>query len=120
MSDNIKRRVGDISMASIIAMIPLLVVGWTVAKPALILSISTALASDFDEKMDKKIDKQSKPIANAFKVILKVDIDRKKKVIAELEFKEQHKPDLWTVEDAKLMAQCKIELQSITEAYSEL
>ena len=89
---------------------------WLFAKPALVESISAAVADDFDDQ----IEEHAEPIQGAFRVILLSDINRLKRNIAKLEFKEDHKPDLWTAGDADRLADYLIELAAFQEAYSEL
>jgi hypothetical protein len=56
----------------------------------------------------------------AFKIILKADIDKIKRLIAHLEYEEEHHPEGWTVEDATALADLRIELEALQEAYGTL
>jgi hypothetical protein len=109
---NIREHGLNISLNTVATLVPVLAVVWFLLKPAMI----EAIADDLDEQ----IDKQSEPLQNAFKVILKVDINELKKSIALLEFREEHDPDSWTSDHANILASRKIELEALEEAYAEL
>lgn len=102
----------NISLNTVATLIPVLAVVWFLLKPAMI----EAIADDIDDKVAE----QSAPLQNAFKVILKADIDDLKHSIALLEFREEHDSEHWEEEHAKLLASYKIELAALEEAYAEL
>jgi hypothetical protein len=109
---DIKEHGINISLNTIATLIPVMAVMWFLLKPAMI----EAIADDLDEQ----IEKQSQPLQNAFKVILKANINAIKKSIALLEFREEHDPGSWTKDDANVLASQKIELEALEEAYAEL
>jgi len=102
----------NISLNTVITLIPVLGIMWFLLKPAMI----EAIAEDIDEQ----IAKQSQPLQNAFKVILRAEIDDIKTSIAMLEFREEHEAGTWLEEHAKLLVKRKIELVAFEEAYDEL
>lgn len=106
----------NISISTVATLIPVLGVVWFFVQPALVGSVSEAVASEFDTQ----IKQQTAPIQGAFKVLLLSEINSLKKEIAQLEFKEEHEPDEWTADDAAYRANLKIELAALQEAYGEL
>jgi len=106
----------NISLSTVATLIPVLAAVWFVIRPALVESISDAVAEDFEEQ----IEDQAEPLQNAFKLILKKDIDRLTKSIALLEFREEHQPESWLVEHAEVLSDNKIELETMKAAYDAL
>jgi len=102
----------NISLNTVITLVPVLGIMWFLLKPAMI----EAIADDIDEQ----IAEQSAPLQNAFKVILKAEINEIKLSISMLEFREEHESSTWLVEHAELLAKRKIELSAYEEAYDEL
>jgi ribosomal protein L29 len=113
---NLKER----SISSIISTIAsTLAVGatvWVLMKPALVQSISVAVADDFQTE----IKKQTAPVQSAFKIIILSDINKIKKEIARLEFIEDHRPQEWSESMADDLESLKQELLAYREAYGEL
>jgi len=106
----------NVSLSTVATLIPVLAAVWFVIRPALVESVSDAVAEDVQDQ----IEDQAEPLQNAFKIILKKDIDRLKKSIALLEFRESHQPDSWLAEHAEVLAENKIELEALSAAYAEL
>ena len=117
MTQTITKREGiHISLAAVLAWIPLIPVFWLFAKPILITAVSEAVADDIQTQVKAEV----LPLNLAFKVLLKSDIDNKRKQIAALEFKKDHHSNDWTENDAKVLIDLKIELDALQEAYKEL
>lgn len=116
MATDLKQHGINISLSSIGAIIPILVFLWIFVQPALVNSI----AADLDDKISAQVTEKQVPLNNAFKAILQSDINKLKKQIAQLEFKESHSPDEWTSDDADELASTKIQLQALEEAKEEL
>jgi hypothetical protein len=104
----------NISLSTVATLVPVLTVVWFIVQPALISSVSTAVAADLDEQITNK----QAPVQSAFKVLLKTEIAKLRKEIARL---EHYKDDSgWTEDDAEYLAELKIELDALKEAYQEL
>ncbi|KKL12155.1 hypothetical protein LCGC14_2538580, partial [marine sediment metagenome] len=109
MTQTITKREGiHISLAAVLAWIPLIPVFWFIAKPVLIGAVSDAVADDIQTQVKAEV----KPLNSAFKVLLKNDIDNNRKQIAALEFKRDRHSDNWTEGDASLLIDLKIELDA--------
>ncbi len=103
-------------LSTIASLIAVLTVVWLIIEPALVKSVSEAVAEDVEDQ----IEEQAAPLQNAFKVILRAEIADIKESIAMLEFREEHEPNTWLAEHAKLLVKRKIELVAFEEAYAEL
>ena len=107
---NLKQHGINISLSTIGALIPVLTFLWFFIQPALV----DAVAQDLDEMIEAK----QAPVQTAFKTLLRSEISKLRIQIARL---ETHLNDEdWTEDDAKLLAELRIELEAIEEAYSEL
>ena len=106
----------NISLSTVGTLIPVLAIIWLIVKPALLVSISEAVADD----MQTMIVAQTAPLQGAFKTIIKSDIEKLKRAISRLEYKERHNPSQWTPEDADALTDLKIELQDLQGAYASL
>ncbi len=96
-----------ITLAGMIAFLPLLPIMWFIGKPI----ISTALAGDIQQAVQQ----QAQPIKNAFVALLVRDINKIKKEMAGLRFRQRQGTD-WTVEDAEYLADLEIEVAALQEA----
>ena len=78
---------------------------------------------DLDLRMESHISQQvsekTKPLNEAFKVILQQDINRIKWQIAQMEYRKSH-DDSWSSEDARQLADLEIELKTLEQAKEEL
>lgn len=108
----LKKQGINISVSTVATLLPVLAVVWFFVQPALV----TAIAAD----LDKMIVEKQEPIQNAFASLLSSEIRKLKRLIAELEFKQQHRPDMWTADDAELLADCRIELEDLQNAKEAL
>jgi len=98
---------------SIVAMLVLIApIGWFLVRPALVLSISTAMASDIEETIDEKLT----PITGAFTAILQSNVDRLRREISSMEFRRTNEPDEWTQTDAADLTNRRIDLDGQIEA----
>ena len=113
---DIRDRTVDVSIGSLVSMLALGSMLWFIIQPLMILQISSALAEDFEEQ----IATAQEPIQTAFKVLLLSDINRLKRSIARLEYREEHESDGWTVNDATRLADYRIELEAFIEASDDL
>ncbi len=116
MSNNLKEHGLSVTISSLAAMIPVLAAGWFILQPLMLQSMSAAMAEDIAEQ----IDEHAEPMQNAFKIILKLDIDKLKRSIKMLEFREEHQPEGWFAEHAELLADNEIELEGLEAAYDAL
>lgn len=96
-----------ITLAGAIAFLPLLPIMWFIGKPV----ISTALAEDIKQAAQE----QAQPIKNAFVALLVRDINKLKKEMAGLRFRQRQGTD-WTSDDAEYLADLEIELAALQEA----
>lgn len=113
---DLKEKGVTISLSTVATLIPVLAFVWFIVQPVLLNNISSAMADD----IQSKIDEEQKPIQAAFKVLLLADINKLKKSIALLEWRRDNEQDTWLQEHAQLLAERKIELEALQEAYSEL
>ena len=117
MTQTITKREGiHISLAAVLAWIPLIPVFWFLAKPILITAVSDAVADDIQQQVKAEV----QPLNSAFKVLLQHDINNKRKQIAALVFKQTRYPDDWKETDASILIDLKIELDALQEASKEL
>lgn len=105
-----------VSVSTIATLVPVLAAVWFVMQPLMVSQISSAMASDLEDM----IEDETKPIEGAFKVLLQSDINRLKRNIARLEYREEHEPDEWTEADSQRLADYKIELDAFEEAIDDL
>lgn len=100
----------NISLSTVATLIPVLAFLWLFIQPALV----DAVADDLDAMIETK----QAPVQTAFKTLLRAEINDLKKQIARLEV---HSGDEdWTEEDAEFLAELRIELEAMQEAYAEL
>ena len=113
---DLKEKGVTVSLSTIATLIPVLAFVWFIVQPLLLTNISDAMADEIQQKMNA----HSKPMESAFKVIIKGDIDKLKKSIALLEWRRDHEEDTWLEEHAALLAERKIELETMEEAHDLL
>ncbi len=106
----------NITASSLVTMLTLGTMGWFILQPLMISQISTAMAGEISDQIELK----TRPISGAFKVLLQSDINRIKRNIARLEFREKHKPETWEDDDAQRLADYKIELDAFEDAIDDL
>ena len=107
---SLKQQGINISLSTVATLIPVLAFLWLFIQPALV----DAVADDLDEMIEAK----QKPVQLAFKTLLRSEINELKKQIARMEVHSED--DDWTEDDAELLAELKIELEAMQEAYAEL
>jgi len=100
---------GFISSASVIALL------WLFAEPVIVKSVSVAMAGNITEAVQHQV----KPINNAFVALLQRDINKVRKDIAALKFRQRRGED-WTSDDALYLADLEIELESLRLAMTAL
>jgi len=96
------------TVSSLVVLVPVL---WFIGKPL----ITEALADD----MKQVVQTESVPIKGAFTVLLDRDINKLRKEIAALRFRQRQGQD-WTAEDAEYLADLEIEIEALREAKEEL
>jgi hypothetical protein len=106
----------NVSISSILSIGALGSMLWFIVQPLMISQISTAMADEMEEQIEEK----TKPISKAFSVLLLSDINRLKRNIATMEYREEHEPETWTEKDATRLADYKIELEAFKEAIDDL
>jgi hypothetical protein len=104
----------NVSLSTVLSIGALVPRFWFVAKPILVAQISTAMASEFEEAIEAK----QQPVQDAFKVLLRTEITKLRKEIAKLRTHEGDED--WTENDAEYLAELRIELEALQEAYAEL
>jgi sensor domain CHASE-containing protein len=112
-----KARLSDISVASVISLIPVLTVVWFIVKP----SIVKAVGDELQEQVQQTVAKEVRPINRALTVILGNNADNLERQIAAMEFRRDFPPDDdWSNEDAQVLAQLKLDLRSAKAAKAAL
>jgi len=106
----------NISVSTVATLIPVFALGWLFVKPALLVSISEAVADDVNEQVEQEI----APLNAAFKILLRIDIYELTKAIARLENKREFHPETWSDDDSEALANYKIKLSALEEAEEEL
>jgi len=110
-------RLSDISVASVVSLIPVLTVVWFVVKP----SIVKAVGDELQEQVQQTVSKEVRPINRALTVILGNNADNLERQIAAMEFRRDFPPDNdWTNKDAQELAQLKLDLRSAKAAKAAL
>ena len=108
ISKDERKSIGISAVASIIGMCAVILpVGWYFVKPALAASISTVMAEDIEEKIDRKL----MPLNAGFKAILQQNIEQIQRNIARLEYRQSQDPN-WSVQEASDLAQMRIDLSN--------
>ena len=107
----------NISVASLVSLIPVLTVVWFVVKP----SIVKAVGDELQEQVQQTVAKEVAPIGAALSIILKNNADNLARRIAAMEFRRDFPPDDdWTDSDARQLAQLKLDLKSAESAKKAL
>ncbi len=106
----------SISVATLLTWIPLIPVLWFVARPI----VADAVAAELQESFEQKIEQETAPIQNAFRVLILRDIANLRRLIADREFVRDNQPDLWEADDAEDLVNLKLELESLQKALREL
>ncbi len=88
---------------------------WTFAKPVIIRSVSASMS----EIITDTVKQQVRPLNTAFVALLQRDINKVKKDIAALKYR-QRRSDNWTANDASYLADLEIELDALHEAMKAL
>ena len=117
MAQTITKREGvHITLAAVLAWIPLLPVFWFLAEPILITAVSDAVADDIQRQVKAEV----QPLNSAFKVLLQHDINNKRKQIASLVFRKTRNPSEWKETDVAILIDLEIELDALQKASKEL
>ncbi len=106
----------EISISSIATMIPVGIFLWFVIQPIMLSDLSKAMADDLKVQMDA----HAEPVQNAFKLIIKGNINKLKRSIAALEYSRDADPQAWTAARNQILVDNEIELESLEEAYDAL
>lgn len=111
-----KRRGVNISISSLVTVLPILGVVWFLIEPRVVIAVTTLVKADVSVQVSDQI----KPLNAAFKAIIQNDIDRTRRQIAELKNIRQFHPEDWTDKDSSELAQLEIELDNLKLAIKEL
>jgi outer membrane murein-binding lipoprotein Lpp len=103
------------TLTAILSYLPLIPIFWFVLKPILVGSVSEAMAGEVRNTVQEEVS----PINNAFVALLQRDINKTRKDIAALKYR-QRRADDWTEEDASYLAELEIELEALREAVAAL
>lgn len=107
----------SISVATIATWVPLVPLLWFVGKPIIVASVSEAMAEDVQQTVQHEVE----PINNAFTVLLTRDINKIRREIAALKFRQrQNGGEDWTSDDAEYLADLEIEMDALKDAKDEL
>ncbi len=101
-------RIGINQIITYGTLIPLL---WFVFQPILV----SAMADDIKAAVQQQLE----PMNNAFVALLQRDVNKVRKDIAALKFRQRN-DDGWTSEDAVYLADLEIELEALREAMAAL
>lgn len=101
-------RIGINQIITYATLMPIL---WFVGQPILV----SALADDIKQAVQE----QAAPMNNAFAALLQRDVNKVRKEIAALKFR-QRRADNWTSQDAIYLADLEIELEALREARDAL
>lgn len=121
---DIKDKVVGVSLSTIISIGSVAALAWAFMKPAIISAIKTEIKTEVKSEImiEIAVEMGSKlgPLQAAFKEILQSNINVSKRAIAQLEHDKEFRPDTWTSERARILADRYIELQSQERAYEAL
>lgn len=101
-------RIGINQLITYATLIPIF---WFIFQPILV----NAMADD----IKLAVQQQVKPMSNAFIALLQRDVNKVRKEIAALIFR-QRQQDSWTAEDAVYLADLEIEIEALREAMAAL
>lgn len=101
-------RIGINQIITYATLMPIL---WFIGQPILV----SALADDIKTMVQQQVE----PMNNAFVALLQRDVNKVRKEIAGLRFR-QRRADNWTSEDAVYLADLEIELEALREAMDAL
>lgn len=106
-----------ISLAAIVAWIPLIPLFWFVLKPLLINSVTEAIGGEIRETVQEEV----APMSNAFVVLLRRDTAALRRRIAQMEYKKDHEEtEGWTMQDAKQLVDLRLQLEASQKALGKL
>lgn len=101
-------RIGINQVITYVTLMPIL---WFIGQPILV----NALADDIKHSVQQEV----APMSAAFVALLQRDVNKVRKEIAGLRFRQQRQ-DSWTSEDAVYLADLEIELEALREAMAAL
>lgn len=116
MMSSVKEHGVNISLSTVATLIPVLTVIWFIIQPALLASVITAVQAD----ITMQVKAQTAPLQSAFKSIILADMNKLKRAIAALEFRQRRNGPDWTSNDAVDLTELRIELNALQEAYKQL
>lgn len=114
INGKIKEHCVNISIATIATWISLVPLLWFVGKPIIVSSLSAAMADDIQQTVQS----QMAPMNGAFVALIQRDINKVKKDIAGLRFRQTHAD--WSAADADYLADLEIELDALKQAFEAL
>lgn len=109
----VRRHGITISIATLLAWLPLAPAFWVYVKPVLVQAVSEALADDIQRQVQAEV----RPLNTAFRTILKKQIDRLRVDIRVMESQRDRDRESWTDVDARRLEDKQIELEDLRAAY---
>lgn len=106
-----------ISLATVGALLPVLLAAWFLIKPAVV----QAVGDELQEQVQLTVAKEVQPINSALAIMLQNNIASIQRQIASLAFQRDFPPaGDWTDSDAQDLANLQLDLQSTTAALAAL
>ena len=103
----------NISFATLASLIPVFAMTWFLIKPAVV----KAVGDELQEQVQRSVAKEVKPIGTALSIILQNNAANIERQIAVMEFRRDFPPDDdWTNNDARQLAQLRLDLKSAEAA----
>lgn len=106
----------SVSISTITSLAAVLPILWFVGKPVLTTAVSDAMGEEIQETVKGEI----APVISAFEVLLTLQINELRKEIAAMRFRQRRGGDEWTQDDADILAEAEIELESLRDALEAL
>ncbi len=101
------------TLVSWVALLPML---WIFGKPAMEIAVTNAVAGEIAAQVSEGV----RPVANAFIILMRRDIEEARREISALEFEKARDPAIWTALDERKLVDCRIDLDFAKEALAAL
>ena len=102
----------SIGYSTVLAWITIIPAVWFLAKPLIVDAVADDLGS--------RIQKETKPLGDAFKLLLQRDITEMRRQITAMEFQREQNLSNWTLEDAQELSRLRNALRAHERALSAL
>ena len=106
----------NISLSTVVSLITVGAAFWLFAKPL----ISTAVAAELKDEIQKQVRTEVKPLSSAFTIILQNSITDTRRQVTALQYKRRTMPDMWTLEDEQMLSDLEAQLDSNQKALEAL